>query len=573
MKKLCSLLMGFILILSFTTTLNAAIERHYYPKSNYYLEELDMYLDIPDVYDTFTRETAPKDPKLKEYGLSKDALLDTMKSQNMYLDAYNKSDASEITVTMVPNTTGDFKSFSVPLLKALSANLYKEYENAGLSISSCELVESLNHYTPFIRVYFSYPNDNKTVYALQYYTVYENQAISITLKSFDAHINSTHELFLKESMSTASFHPGAIHDNHSTPAFKYIDKDTGVEFMVPENWIEEELSQERNFVKARFASNQTPGITILYSSTDVWATLSISEQAGYTRSSLNNAAFQTSEIATMLGVPESEVFSGQYAGKSYFGAETTATESAYGLDLEITMTNLVHFENGFCYTFQFSSSKDNELYADFESLLSSVQYPAVTTASFETESAASNVGRSSQVGSTTTHNPELIKDRFSILNLLINLAFTICIYSLPIIIYRYVIRKEPVEPQKAKRITIIYGVCAVLVVLFIRGFLTDTATVGAGSAVFLWSEANYLMLSRGNKSKKHAISTDTSSITPATYISSPTYQPTSLENDYASHLNNAEPIRVTLTPKFCNNCGAQLVEGSQFCHKCGAKIK
>ena len=46
----------------------------------------------------------------------------------------------------------------------------------------------------------------------------------------------------------------------------------------------------------------------------------------------------------------------------------------------------------------------------------------------------------------------------------IELIYSFLLYSLPIVIYRYAVRKAPVELKHAKKITIIYGVCAFLTI-------------------------------------------------------------------------------------------------------------
>ena len=55
---------------------------------------------------------------------------------------------------------------------------------------------------------------------------------------------------------------------------------------------------------------------------------------------------------------------------------------------------------------------------------------------------------------------------------LLNLLLTFCIYTLPFIIIRFVIRKRPYTAAHAKRIVIIYGIAAWLamsVVMYASG--------------------------------------------------------------------------------------------------------
>lgn len=79
------------------------------------------------------------------------------------------------------------------------------------------------------------------------------------------------------------------------------------------------------------------------------------------------------------------------------------------------------------------------------------------------------------------------------MDVLVSFVLTVAFYSLPIIIYRYLIRKAPVENKKAKKITIIYAIVAYALVLALHIYM-DTGEA-PGSAIILWSYLNYRMLS------------------------------------------------------------------------------
>lgn len=81
---------------------------------------------------------------------------------------------------------------------------------------------------------------------------------------------------------------------------------------------------------------------------------------------------------------------------------------------------------------------------------------------------------------------------------LLNLLLTFCIYTLPFIIIRFVIRKRPYTAAQAKRIVIIYGVVvwlAMSVVMYASGGSV------AGGGVLLWSFINYKILVSNSGSK------------------------------------------------------------------------
>jgi len=97
----------------------------------------------------------------------------------------------------------------------------------------------------------------------------------------------------------------------------------------------------------------------------------------------------------------------------------------------------------------------------------------------------------------------------NLLGIIINLIITITIYSLPIIITRYVILRRPVGHHNAKIITLIYAFFALLIMVVVAYLLTSSGTIEksntriTGVPLVLWSYINYKMLTSSNK-KRHS---------------------------------------------------------------------
>ncbi len=87
-------------------------------------------------------------------------------------------------------------------------------------------------------------------------------------------------------------------------------------------------------------------------------------------------------------------------------------------------------------------------------------------------------------------------------NFLINLVLTIAICSGPIVLYRFLVRREPVDKKKAKKISIIYGIIAFFITAIIS--INNDSSSLPGASVILWSYVNYRMLISGldEKSEK-----------------------------------------------------------------------
>lgn len=84
-------------------------------------------------------------------------------------------------------------------------------------------------------------------------------------------------------------------------------------------------------------------------------------------------------------------------------------------------------------------------------------------------------------------------------DILLSMGITIGIYTVPIVIYRFVIKGESVDKRKAKIIAIIYGIVAMFVMTFIKLFIFNQSSVAGGAIVF-WSFINYGILISGQKS-------------------------------------------------------------------------
>lgn len=127
---------------------------------------------------------------------------------------------------------------------------------------------------------------------------------------------------------------------------------------------------------------------------------------------------------------------------------------------------------------------------------------------------------------------------FSLGSFFISLIFTFIISSLPIMIYRYGIKKEPVERKKALTITIVYG--AILLVAELAAIRAATGTgENVGTSVLVWSFFNYSILMA--KSKK----------------TEPEEQPKKVY----------PPLR------YCIHCGAGLREKDTHCRNCGKEVE
>lgn len=531
--------------------------------NTYDLDELGMSIDLPDDLIVFTRNIKSNDPNLSAYGLTKDGLSSVMLEQNVFLNAWDENVNYEITVTMIESPLEDFSQLSDTTLSVLASIPAEEYERVGGTDVMFDIYQ--HDQTKFIRITFSTPNNGSTVYGLQYQTVHDGKAINITLKSFSGKIGSSKNLLMKNIVDSVHFsivsQPGE--PPAQTAAFTYTDDKSGLSFTVPANWVEAPLNEERDSIDAKFVSNLEEGLSIFFSSTDLWMELTEADKKQLSRSDADNSVFTKADIAEICGCEISDISTTIFSGREYYCAEYTASRTAYGLTVSISVTEYIRFENGYMYTFQFLDMQDSQYYKDFEDLMSSIVYPQLDK---------NDTGKA-------------IREQFSITNIFVNLIITVTVYSLPIIIYKFIIRKGPVDHKKAKRITIIYGAIA-----FILVSITTIAANGSGAAsgaIFLWSGVNYGILVSGTKQKKGTLATkiDSSNAPPGLLQEDP--RPISMSDEDVDDTvddpnivsgateNNVfieEDMTFFSKITFCHRCGSKLIPNSLFCNKCGTKI-
>ena len=540
--------------------------------NTYALNELGMTVLLPSDFIVFTRALKLNDPNLDTYSLTKDEMLELMLSRNIYLNAWDEDINFEIIITMIDSPLVDFNLYSDTVLSTIATSFKSEYEKVGIKYVKSEIYK--HEQAKFLKIYISQKNEDKTVYGLQYYTVYDDKAINITMQSYSGDITSSNEATLKTIIDSATFETEPqIADPFATPtsAFTYTDTKTQTSFTVPANWIEVPLSKPRDFIDVKFMSNKEYGMVIMYGAYDLWDAMTASERTGYSRADIDNTILTKSEIAEMGGFYGGEISLVNYNGIEYYKTTGKGTNKSYGFDLTGTMTGIFLIENGYMHLFQFSGSSDNEYYDDFESLLQSVKYQ---------HNRAVSKPRNSVKNSNTD-----ISNEFSLPNLFIDLIFTIFIYSLPIMIYRYAIKKEPVDSHKAKWITIIYGIVSFIVMSILKYMLVEKI---AGYAIWFWSYVNYRMLIGGTKKYVSVEpSNENESSTEKTYDCDLYKYPVlgggdeDIDDDVRhtsgdKGIMSGDSIEIMFQDgsdiNFCHKCGNKLQPDSEFCNKCGTKI-
>ena len=240
----------------------------------YAIPELDLTISIPTEYDVFTLGMSSNNPLFSDYGTTKADLEAQFIASSIYLDAISPARNEEIVVTMTDSPLPNLNGMGDTTLMTLAAALVNEYTNYGITVTDYDIYHQ--DQLAFIQIYFH--DAEETVYGLQFYTVSNEQAMNITLRSYEGSISDSQEntictvvdsICLDYEIETT---PAA----EAAPAFVHTDEDTGMTFTVPEGWRKGAFDEQRDFLNAKFESTEDPGLIITYGNIDLWSELSTS---------------------------------------------------------------------------------------------------------------------------------------------------------------------------------------------------------------------------------------------------------------------------------------------------------
>lgn len=396
----------------------------------YDLRELELQVTIPSGYSVITRDTPANDPIFKKLGTTKSALISQFENNSVYLDAVSDTYNEEVVVTMMKNSISNFSTLSDTVLNTLASTAVNQISGSGFNVFKYDIYQ--HSQAKFIRLYFSDTSD--TVHGLQYYTVYDGKAMNFTIRSYEGRISSRQEMVIKSIVDSVKYDktPIPVQQGEDTDSFIYTDIDSGATFTVPANWKQTEFTEEREFIDTKFVSTKDGACTMIYGSTDIWEQMPESDKVGYTRSDLNNSAFTKSDISEMYGTTSNKIDTVTYNGVQYFKLEGNYTSNTYGVNITITMTQMIYIDNGWMYTFQFSGTNTHKLYSDFENLIKSVQYSTnFDGGSVDTNESATS--ESSNINYSTNNNDEESSDVSAVIALL---SIAAGIVILVVVLYR-----------------------------------------------------------------------------------------------------------------------------------------
>ncbi|MBQ2941770.1 MAG: hypothetical protein IJD97_06005 [Clostridia bacterium] len=266
--------------------------------------------------------------------------------------------------------------------------------------------------------------------------------------------------------------------------FNFFDEN-GLRCLVPTGWTEN-------------TDDNTSGVTtyiygdeamMQFYTKDLWEDVPDEAKEGAKRSILDTSIFSEEDIADIIaaeGLEAESITMETFGGKEYFCAYVPLSGAT-------SVTFMIHCEYGYMYMISFFGNKYGDRYADFVEMLEGSLY---TNTSY---SPGSKLNKSNIKGFKS--EPDFMWANFAV-TLLISAVVTIGIYTVPVVIYRYAIKKTTVERKKALLITVIYGIVAYIIMAIIN-YVIDGSAAGLSPCI-IWSSVNYGIL-RGKKKKEEPL--------------------------------------------------------------------
>lgn len=373
------LVLSFLFVILLTLGVRAA--------GTYHLDELGMSLDVPMGYTVVMRDMDPRDPALENFSMTSEEITALMEENDIYLDILCEDPAFEFTVTMQPSEANGLEQFDEATLKSVEEAMAEQYASNGFAVNSQE--RRTVGETTFFRALCSGLQDGFETQILQYYTVHDSQAVTLTLRYEGEEIPETFRTFEKELIDSVRF------DDAPPPAepFEYLDSETGVRFVVPAGWVEVSMipelytEEQKQWIRAIFGNAEPPVMSIIYGRGDLMEEMPELFKMFADRSMIDMEAVSLDDLVEALPYEVRSAETQNIAGRDFYVLEVSGTTSVAGMDVDFTETDVIRIENGYEYIFVFAGTADDPRYPEFLTLVENAEFPKAEAAEAVPEAA------------------------------------------------------------------------------------------------------------------------------------------------------------------------------------------
>lgn len=348
----------------------------------FYLRESDLEITIPGSYVVFTRDTDPEDPNFERMGCTWEQVTESMENGNVYLDALTLDKNMELLVVTVDYPYGDFNDLSESQIKESIQIRKKRLEDDGMKWISAKVFE--HHQAKFLQIDYSYDFGWTVGYAREYYTLYADKVITITLSSYAGKIPAEQEALLAGIINSVYFgtEPAGDSKESSRPVPQYRDELTGLIVSPPNLWNERPASRQDSALSVQFTFSANAQKKIQIYSRDLFTDKVLEklfpdlDRETLPRSNAGHELLTEEIVAELLRCDVSEVGCARYGGREYFRADFRTSTKVNGKQESTPTCALVRIENGYLYIFQYIGETTDGSFLNFRKMVAGAVYPS-----------------------------------------------------------------------------------------------------------------------------------------------------------------------------------------------------
>ena len=515
----------------------------------YALDDIGVTVSLPSDYIVFTRDMPEDHPGLAELGFTREEMLELLSSDGSFLDGFSPDYLYEMVVTATESPLPDLSTYGETSLEAFKTTFENRLVSQDANILGSEFID--HEQVRLFKLDYSYQQDSATIYSTAYVTIYDGIAYTFGFNSFAGSMPASFSELADNVVRGASFGSGSVpvQDFTPTPAFTFNDPNSDASFTVPANWVENTDIELDSILSAQFNCLASTAVYIQYGNLDIWDDMTASERLGRTRDDFDSETITAGEMAELLDLSDDSVHKSLYGNKTYYTLTLdTSIEPDAAASMEINVA--MYMRDGYLYYFQFIGDSESEYYSDFTSMLKSLKLPAPEPVPSPSPAAAPQTADSDVSSSGSSGSGEI--DDAHAVKLLLALFITLIVYALPIVIYRFAVKKAPVAKKRGIEIALIYGLCALVITVALL-LATDIGFIPC-AVVVLWGIVNYIILTSGAQSAEASPVPSAAAPDAGSGESAPERKP---------------PAPVIWEDTHCYVCGAELKRGDRFCRNCG----
>lgn len=187
MKKIISLFVCLLIILSCTASFAAGV--------NYTVSPLNLTLTIPESMEVFTRNTSPDDGRFSAMGFGYDTMMESFKSQDIYLQAMSTDAGNQKELVLICHSTDEEAYSDVTSLYNAAMAEGSTLENQGKKVIAEDIFEHGG--TDYIVVEYSDVFTKR-----EYVTIQSGMKIRLRLTDYEGDITSDEEDFLENIVTS-----------------------------------------------------------------------------------------------------------------------------------------------------------------------------------------------------------------------------------------------------------------------------------------------------------------------------------------------------------------------------------